>query len=67
MSDLVWSGLGIVAFAAIAAGARWVGTRLATKRVLDLPCTDFPDGTGTCRTNDGTGLWCDNCLRSART
>lgn len=27
------------------------------------PCEDFPEGTGTCWTNDGTGLWCPACLR----
>lgn len=28
-------------------------------------CTDFPPGTGTCINNDGTGLWCDNCLEAS--
>ena len=38
-------------------------TRLAERVEQRWPCTNGFAGDATCMTNDGTGLWCDNCQR----
>lgn len=31
------------------------------EQLSQRPCRDFP-APSSCKTNDGTGLWCDSCL-----